>query len=127
MQEKKIKGRKRHIAVDILGSLLYIKVHSAALPDTKIGCDVFASTLKKYPTIEAFSADQGYRKTAKNYVENTLKVPLHISKKLAIIHLLYYLNVGSLKELLLGSETSDAWLKISKYYVLLLKISFGLL
>lgn len=81
--QKKIKGRKRYIAVDILGNLLYIKVHSAALTDTKVGCKIFASTLKKYPTIENFSADQGYRKTAKNYVANVLGIPLHISKKLA--------------------------------------------
>ncbi len=29
--------------------------------------------VKKHPTIEAFSADQGYRKTAKKYVETMLK------------------------------------------------------
>jgi len=33
MRVKKIKGRKRHIAVDTLGLLLAVVVHSAAIQD----------------------------------------------------------------------------------------------
>ena len=33
MEEKKIKGRKRHISVDVLGLLICVSVHSAAISD----------------------------------------------------------------------------------------------
>ena len=44
---KKVKGHKRHIVVDILGNLLYVKVHAANLSDTKSACEVLegANTL----------------------------------------------------------------------------------
>lgn len=79
---KKVKGRKRHIAVDILGDLLHIQVHAANIHDTKSGCEIFAQTLMKYPTIEAFSADAGYRGTSVDYVQDILKRFLDISKKI---------------------------------------------
>ncbi len=82
MEEKEVKGRKRHIAVDILGNLLHIKVHAANLHDTKAGCDIFKETSSKYSSIKAFSADEGYRGTAKDYVENTLNLMIDISKKI---------------------------------------------
>ena len=72
MVGKKIKGRKRHISVDILGDLLHIKVHAANIHDTKSGCNIFKETSDKYPSILAFSADEGYRGTSKDYVQDTL-------------------------------------------------------
>jgi len=82
MVEKKIKGRKRHISVDILGNLLYIKVHAANIHDTKAGCIIFHSTLQKYPSVKAFSADAGYRGTSVNYVQDILNKMIDISKKI---------------------------------------------
>jgi len=79
---KKVKGRKRHIAVDILGNLLHIKVHAANIHDTKAGCNIFEETLKKYPSIQAFSADAGYRGTSVDYVQDVLKKFIDISKKI---------------------------------------------
>jgi putative transposase len=79
---KKVKGRKRHIAVDILGDLLHVKVHAANIHDTKAGCNIFKETSDKYPSILAFSADAGYRGTSKNYVQDTLKLMIDISKKI---------------------------------------------
>jgi putative transposase len=80
--EKKIKGRKRHIVVDILGNLLYIKVHAANIHDTKAACDVFDEVITKYPSIQAFSGDAGYCGTAVNHVDNEMKLKLHISKRI---------------------------------------------
>ncbi len=54
MEGKKVKGRKRHIVVDILGNLLHIKVHAANIHDTKAGCDIFKETSSKYSSIKAF-------------------------------------------------------------------------
>jgi putative transposase len=80
--EKKIKGRKRHISVDILGNMLCIKIHAANIHDTKAGCDVFEATLEKYPSIKAFSADAGYRGTSVDYIQDVLKKFIDISKKI---------------------------------------------
>ena len=82
MVEKKVKGRKRHIAVDILGNLLHVKVHAANIHDTKSGCDIFQKLSEKFPSIKAFSADAGYRGTSVEYVENTLHLKIEISKKI---------------------------------------------
>jgi hypothetical protein len=50
--------------VDILGNLLHIQVHAANISDTKAACDVFERTSEKYPSINAYSGDAGYRGTA---------------------------------------------------------------
>ena len=80
--EKKIKGRKRHITVDILGNLLHVSVHAANLSDTIKGCYIFKRAYEDYPSIEAFSADGGYRGTSVRFVEDVLGLKLEISKRI---------------------------------------------
>lgn len=82
MGGKKIKGRKRHIVTDIEGHLLHVKVHAANTHDTKGGCDVMERAKDKYPTLEGFSADEGYRGTATDYVEQHMGLKMEISKKI---------------------------------------------
>jgi len=79
---KKVKGRKRHIVVDTLGNLIHVIVHTANVSDTKAGCPVLAQAKEKWATIDAFSGDVGYGGTAVEFVENTLKLKLHISTKI---------------------------------------------
>jgi putative transposase len=79
---KKIKGHKRHIVVDILGNLLNVVVHAANLSDTKSGCDVLEGAVDKYHSLEAFSGDAGYCGTSVNFTSETLGMTLHISKKI---------------------------------------------
>ena len=79
---KKTKGRKRHIVVDTMGNLIQVIVHAANRHDTKAGCDVLKAAAKKHPTLEAFSGDAGYRGSAVDFVETTLQLKLHISKKI---------------------------------------------
>lgn len=81
--EKKIKGRKRHIVVDIFGNLLHVKVHAANIHDTKAAGDVFDAVKKKHPSIQAFSGDAGYRGTAVNHVDNEMQLKLYISERIA--------------------------------------------
>lgn len=50
--------------------------------DTKSGGDVLKAAAEKYPTIEAFSGDAGYRGTAVDFVESVLKLKLHISQRI---------------------------------------------
>jgi putative transposase len=82
-EEKKIKGRKRHIGVDSLGNLLCVYIHAANIHDTIAGPTVFLRLFQKYRTIQAFSADKGYRKTSENFVKNSLRLPISLSKKIA--------------------------------------------
>jgi putative transposase len=78
---KKIKGRKRHIVVDVLGCLLAIIVHAANAHDTKAAESVLKQAVENYPSLEAFCGDEGYRGTAVEAAE-TLKRPMEISKKI---------------------------------------------
>src|SRR5512143_3963208 len=80
---KKVKGRKRHGVVDILGNLVMIVVHSATQSDTVAGCQVLAKASQKHKTIKAFSGDQGYQGTAVEFVKQELGLSLLISVKKA--------------------------------------------
>ena len=60
MGEKKVKGRKRHIVTDIEGHLLHVKVHAANIHDTKAAPQVLNEAKEKEPSLEGFSADEGY-------------------------------------------------------------------
>jgi putative transposase len=79
---KKVKGHKRHSVFDILGNLLHVSVHAANCSDTVAGGPVMARAAEKYPSIEAFSGDAGYRGTAVKFVDETLGLVLHISTKI---------------------------------------------
>lgn len=71
---KKIKGRKRHIAVDTMGNLLSVKVHAANIHDTMEGGNVCYQAYRKYCYLMGFSGDLGYRGTTYEYVKNGLKL-----------------------------------------------------
>ena len=79
---KKIKGRKRHIVVDTMGNLLDVVVHAANLHDTKSGILVARKVMAQYPTIEAFSADAGYRKSFEEMMLKEFQCPVDISEKI---------------------------------------------
>ncbi len=59
---KKVKGRKRHLAVDTLGLLLAVVVHSAALQD-RAGAKLVLAALAAggFPRLRLVWADGGYR------------------------------------------------------------------
>jgi putative transposase len=79
---KWVKGRKRHIVVDVLGNLLQVQVHAANLSDTVNGCEVLRRAAAEHRSLEAFSGDAGYRGTAVRFVDETLGLTLHISEKI---------------------------------------------
>jgi len=81
MEEKKIKGRKRHICVDTCGNLLSIKVHAANIPDTSAGPDVLYRAFKNYSSIRAAAADLGYRGTTACFAEQYLRIRMDFSSK----------------------------------------------
>ena len=57
---KKIKGIKRHIAVDTLGNLLEVCVHSASVADRKGGSWVLSRLRESYPAVKNIFCDGGY-------------------------------------------------------------------
>ena len=81
MGEKKVKGRKRHLATDTLGNMLAIQVHAANVADTSQGWEVCDRVAEKYDSVEAFCGDQGYRGTTVEFVENLLGLRLDITSK----------------------------------------------
>jgi putative transposase len=58
---KKVVGRKRHIAVDTLGMLLSVVVHSADIQDRDGAPDLLRDLARRAPTIVKLFADGGYR------------------------------------------------------------------
>lgn len=81
MGEKKIKGRKRHVATDVLGNMLAVQVHTAQQADTSQGWEVCDRVAEKYESVEAFCGDQGYQGTTVEFVENLLGLRLAITAK----------------------------------------------
>lgn len=79
---KKVKGRKRHIVVDVLGNLLHVQVHAANIHDTVAAGEVLRGAAEQYPSLQAFSGDAGYRGTAVRFVDEQLGLILHISEKI---------------------------------------------
>jgi transposase len=79
---KKVKGRKRHILVDTIGNLLGVVVHAGNIHDIKAGILVVNKVMKIYPSIQAISADAGYRKTFEKDVLDNYDIPVDISTKI---------------------------------------------
>ena len=82
MAGKKVKGRKRHIVVDTMGNLLAICVHAANLHDTKSGITAATKAYNKYPTIQRYCGDDGYRKSFEEAVSEQLGLGVDISKRI---------------------------------------------
>jgi putative transposase len=62
---KKVRGRKRHIAVDTMGLLLAVAVTAANVDDAKAAPQVFAQMPgKRFPRLEVVQADQKYHSPA---------------------------------------------------------------
>ena len=81
MEGKKIKGRKRHIATDVMGNLLYVDVHAANIHDTKSGFYAALGAYTIYPTIKGFCGDAGYRGTFVEEVEDVSGLSVDIVKR----------------------------------------------
>ncbi|WP_203672311.1 IS5 family transposase [Catellatospora methionotrophica] len=60
---KKIKGRKRHVAVDTLGLLLLVLVTAASVHDTAGGRDLVGQLAAGFPTVSKAWVDMGYKKS----------------------------------------------------------------
>ena len=79
---KKIKGRKRHIAVDTMGNLLTVQVHSASIQDRDGAMGVLKRAKEKYTQLKAVFADGGYSGKLETAVKDKLEMNLKIVRKM---------------------------------------------
>jgi putative transposase len=79
---KKVKGRKRHIVVDIMGNLLSVVVHAANIHDTKGGMRAASRAFDSYPTIEKFCGGEGYRGSFVDYIGWEFELDVDISSRI---------------------------------------------
>lgn len=78
---KKVKGRKRHIAVDTLGLLLIVFVHSASIQDRDGACDVFQKLSERFTRLKLIWADGGYAGQLVDLVRRWWRYTLEIVKR----------------------------------------------
>lgn len=64
---KKIKGRKRHIATDVLGLLLVVIVTAASVQDSAAGQQVLDRIAVEHPTVSMTWVDGGYNHGVVNH------------------------------------------------------------
>jgi putative transposase len=74
-----VKGRKRHILVDVMGLLLGCYVSAANVADGKAAPALLVPVLELYQRIEKVLADQGYRgETLANQVQTAYNCVLEV-------------------------------------------------
>jgi putative transposase len=67
---KKIKGRKRHVAVDVLGLLLAVKITTAAVQDRDAARTLIHALVASFARLQIIWADGGYLGTLVQWVKN---------------------------------------------------------
>jgi putative transposase len=65
-----------------MGNLLAVVVHAANIHDTKSGINSAKRAFKKYPTIQKFCGDEGYRKSFVEDVKASLGLEVDISARI---------------------------------------------
>src|SRR5499427_6662394 len=78
---KRIRGRKRHIVVDVLGLLLVVIVHSAGIQDRDGAKEVLRTLVTRFPGLELIWADGGYAGKLVTWVATVLQRTLVIVKR----------------------------------------------
>jgi putative transposase len=78
---KKIKGRKRHILVDVMGLLLMVVVHAADIQDRDGAKLVLGKVTGNFPRMELIWADGGYAGKLIDWVKTNCKWVLEIVKR----------------------------------------------
>src|SRR5256714_6518099 len=79
---KKIKGKKRHVAVDTLGLMLAVAVTPASVPYRDQIAPLLREVRRLFPFLERAIADSGYRgATTAAAVKKSARLPLEIVKR----------------------------------------------
>jgi putative transposase len=78
---KRVKGRKRHLAVDTLGLPWAVKVTAGNVSDSAAGCQLADRLKGKVPRLKKLAADQAYRSTFTEHVEGEHGWEVEIAQK----------------------------------------------
>ena len=78
---KKIKGRKRHIAVDTQGNLLAVIVHSAGIQDRVAARAVLMRLFCRFDTIQTVFVDGGYTGTLIDWAKQMFGYTIQVVKR----------------------------------------------
>ena len=78
---KRIRGRKRHIVVDVLGLLLVVIVHAAGIQDRDGAKEVLRTLVTRLPGLALIWADGGYAGKLVTWVATVLQRALVIVKR----------------------------------------------
>ena len=78
---KRLRGRKRHIVVDVLGLLLVVMVHSAGIQDRDGAKPVLTALVARFPGLQLIWADGGYAGKLVAWVATMLQRTLVIVKR----------------------------------------------
>jgi transposase len=78
---KKLNGRKRHLAVDILGLPWAVLVTSAGVSDSAAGCELVDQLAGKVPRLEKIAADHGYKTGFTDHVNTSYKWQVEIAQR----------------------------------------------
>ena len=65
-----------------MGNLLAVVVHAANIHDTKSGIRPARQAFERYPTIQRFCGDEGYRKSFEDTVRDELGLGVDISQRI---------------------------------------------
>lgn len=135
-EEKKIKGRKRHIVVDIQGNLLAAVVHAANIHDSKAGIMAAESAYATYPTLRRFCGDAAYRGFFESQVKKRLLLDVDIverknrdnwevlPKRWVVERTFSWLNSsrGLSKDYEITKSSAEAMIKIAHFRTLLKRL-----
>jgi len=83
---KKVQGRKRHIAVDVLGLLLTVLVTAASVQDRDAAKPLLWNVRKAFPSVRLAWADGGYAGKLVSWAKTALKLTLQIVRRPDDLH-----------------------------------------
>ncbi|MFZ0191294.1 MAG: IS5 family transposase [Streptosporangiaceae bacterium] len=83
---KKVNGRKRHIAVDVLGLLLTVLVTAASVQDRDAARPLLWNLRKAFPQVKLAWADGGYAGKLVSWAKAALKLTVQIVKRPDDLH-----------------------------------------
>lgn len=132
MAGKKVKGRKRHIVVDVMGNLLSVVVHAANIHDTKSGKEPAIQAYLAYPTIKNFCCDEGYRKSFEKDMlwefDFTVDISKHIKPEFVVLPNRWVVErtfawMGNSRRLAkdfeITTDSAENWIRISHLHTFL--------
>jgi transposase len=83
---KKVQGRKRHIAVDVMGLLLSVLVTAASVQDRDAARPLLWNLRKAFPSVKLAWADGGYAGQLVTWAKTVLKLAVQIVRRPDDLH-----------------------------------------